>query len=589
MKSNTLNKILLFFISLIAISFYAYYLNNTSFFYKGIKYFTLFDDTMIGMRFAKNLAAGHGFVYNIGEHIEGYTHFLWALYMYLIHLLPFHESKLPLILSLSNLLILFLHIYYNKKCISVMLDKYLPDSRIDNSLLWIYSIAFIGLYYGLLFWSLLGLEVGIICLAYTYILYIITNNKLSEKLLSIRLSIIFGVLFLIRMDTIIYSVAVCVYLFIINKRKISYFIFPITAVLTTIIGLTLFRYYYYQDLLPNTFYLKVAIETKDRLYYGSQFMLQTIKESMGLIIMIALISVIFLRGKIKEVYLGLFILFTSVLYTIYIGGDSWENNYFPNRHLTVGIATYIPLLFISLVYIGAKYKEKPTLYILLFIILVFCLYFLFYYKSGSSNLYFGRYGKSSLIIIAACIFMAIGIIIVNRFSKVYSIWISTLSLLVLCFLHLNLYSYVNVYWHKVSDIELTKAQSILGLYIRDNTKKDLKLAVVFGGALPYFCDRYCTDLMGKCERKIAKGPRRLETLFKSGHMKWDLIYSDSTYHPDVMLNIWNASDAEYEMLDKKYYKIGNSYVNKQLNDTSSYLFLREMPSGELYNNLPLNR
>jgi hypothetical protein len=187
-----------------------------------------------------------------------------------------------------------------------MLDKYLPDSRIDNSLLWIYSIAFIGLYYGLLFWSLLGLEVGVICLAYTYILYIITNNKLSEKLLSIRLSVIFGVLFLIRMDTVIYSVAVCVYLFIINKRKISYFIFPITAVLTTIIGLTLFRYYYYQDLLPNTFYLKVAIETKDRLYYGSQFMLQTIKESMGLIIMIALISVIVLRGKIKEVYLGSF-------------------------------------------------------------------------------------------------------------------------------------------------------------------------------------------------------------------------------------------------------------------------------------------
>ena len=116
----------------------------------------------------------------------------------------------------------------------------------------------------------------------------------------------------------------------------------------------------------------------------------------------------------------------------------------------------------------------------------------------------------------------------------------------------------------------------------------MKLGVIFGGALPYFSDRYCTDLFGKCERKIAKGPRRLETRFKSGHMKWDLIYSDSIYHPDVMLNIWNASDAEYEMLDKKYYKIGNSYVNKQLNDTSSYLFLREMPSGELYKNLKLN-
>jgi hypothetical protein len=542
------------------------------------------------MRYAKNLADGHGFVYNTGEYIEGYTDFLWAVYMYLVHLLPFHESKLPLVISLSNLIILFLHIYYTKKCISVLLDKYLPHTRIDNSLLWIYSIVFIGLFYGLLFWSLLGLEVGIICLATTYILYIISNNKLSEKELRIRLSVLFGIIFLIRMDTVIYSGAVCAYLFLIDKRKIRFFVLPAITVMAAIIGLTLFRYYYYQDLLPNTFYLKVAIETKDRLFYGIRFMIETIKESMGIMLLLATLSIIILREKMKELYLALFILFTAVLYTIYIGGDSWENYLFPNRHLTVGISTYIPVLFVSVVYISIKYHEKNYPYkILLFTLFSICAYFLFFYKTDSSDLYFGRFGKSTLIIIVACIAIAIGIVTVNKISKVYGVWISTISLLVFCFLHLNLYSYVNVYWHKVSEIEVSKAQSLLGLYIRDNTKKDLKLGVILGGALPYYCDRYCTDLMGKCERNIAKGPRRLETLFKSGHMKWDLIYSDSTYHPDIMLNIWNTSEAEFEMLNKKYYTIGNSFVSKQLNDTNTYLFLREMPSGELYNNLPLNR
>jgi hypothetical protein len=37
------------------------------------------DDAYISFRYAANLAAGHGLVYNIGEPIEGYTNFLWTV------------------------------------------------------------------------------------------------------------------------------------------------------------------------------------------------------------------------------------------------------------------------------------------------------------------------------------------------------------------------------------------------------------------------------------------------------------------------------------------------------------------------------
>ena len=39
------------------------------------------DDAFISFRYAKNLVAGHGLVFNVGETVEGYTNFLWVMLM----------------------------------------------------------------------------------------------------------------------------------------------------------------------------------------------------------------------------------------------------------------------------------------------------------------------------------------------------------------------------------------------------------------------------------------------------------------------------------------------------------------------------
>jgi hypothetical protein len=39
----------------------------------------LSDDAFISFRYAQNLAQGHGLVYNLGERVEGYTNFLWTM------------------------------------------------------------------------------------------------------------------------------------------------------------------------------------------------------------------------------------------------------------------------------------------------------------------------------------------------------------------------------------------------------------------------------------------------------------------------------------------------------------------------------
>jgi arabinofuranosyltransferase len=40
---------------------------------------SLVDDAFISFRYARNLAEGHGLVWNVGERVEGYTNFLWTL------------------------------------------------------------------------------------------------------------------------------------------------------------------------------------------------------------------------------------------------------------------------------------------------------------------------------------------------------------------------------------------------------------------------------------------------------------------------------------------------------------------------------
>src|SRR5438045_4122077 len=47
------------------------------------------DDIFIGLRYIDNFLAGNGLVYNIGERVEGYTHFLWTMILAFFQWLKF--------------------------------------------------------------------------------------------------------------------------------------------------------------------------------------------------------------------------------------------------------------------------------------------------------------------------------------------------------------------------------------------------------------------------------------------------------------------------------------------------------------------
>lgn len=74
---------------------------------------SIFDDAYIGFRYSKNLLEGHGLVFNIGERVEGYTNFLWTVLLaglsYLTRVeLPFIAFFLCLFCFIANLTVIWL-------------------------------------------------------------------------------------------------------------------------------------------------------------------------------------------------------------------------------------------------------------------------------------------------------------------------------------------------------------------------------------------------------------------------------------------------------------------------------------------------
>ncbi|TAK71604.1 MAG: hypothetical protein EPO22_01065, partial [Dehalococcoidia bacterium] len=67
-----------------------------------------FDDAYITYRYARNLADGVGPVWNRGEHVEGYTSFLWMLLLALMHVAGIDIELAALLLGVASMVALFL-------------------------------------------------------------------------------------------------------------------------------------------------------------------------------------------------------------------------------------------------------------------------------------------------------------------------------------------------------------------------------------------------------------------------------------------------------------------------------------------------
>ena len=126
----------------------------------GRRYFCLFDDAMISMRYAWNLVHGHGLVWNAGEYVQGYTNLLMTLLM--AGAIAVSGKLLgPLVVQVLGAGMLLGIAFLNMK-IGDLVVRTSQDS--DRHFVRVLTFLCGCCYYPLCYWTLLGMETGLLAL-----------------------------------------------------------------------------------------------------------------------------------------------------------------------------------------------------------------------------------------------------------------------------------------------------------------------------------------------------------------------------------------------------------------------------------------
>ena len=208
------------------------------------------DDAYISYRYAENLRAGKGLVFNHGERIEGFSNFLWVIILAFFNLLGIPALFASKILSFSLSLLLILLIFKTAQAFG--LNKFF-------SCLCALTFSFSS---SLAYFAMSGLET----IFYTLLLLlgIFLNEKYEKEHDKKSLSLLYGVLLaagLTRPEGLLFLLVTAAYHIlkkIISRKGIQLrYILQIQSLFLFLYAfLILIRYWYYKDLLPNTFYAK---------------------------------------------------------------------------------------------------------------------------------------------------------------------------------------------------------------------------------------------------------------------------------------------------------------------------------------------
>ncbi|HET6845389.1 MAG TPA: glycosyltransferase family 39 protein, partial [Anaerolineales bacterium] len=287
----------------------------------GHRYYGLFDDAMISMRYAWNFSHGNGLVWNPGERVEGYTNLLWTLVMSVF------TGVLDKIHAVLAIQILGIPIVLACCWLTWKLARRVTAERSETEQLVIVGISALGVftYFPLSFWTLTGMETGFLTLLLLAGVYCIEGYVGSGRPRDLFMgAALLGLATLTRDDANILAVLALAYaalrpaqrpgdgrLRILLTAVLIFALFPV--------GRAIFRVLYYGNILPNTYYLKAT----------GMPMLERLKNGWGFISWYFITYSVFLAVCVvgtalkptRRALTYLAMLAAAILYQIWVGGD----------------------------------------------------------------------------------------------------------------------------------------------------------------------------------------------------------------------------------------------------------------------------
>ena len=262
------------------------------------------DDAYISYRYALNLIAGHGLVFNPGERVEGYTNLLYVLLMAPLALVAGPERLYPLSVAL-NFAFAALTVVQVGRYVSRRLDGF--RGGLAALLLALCPSLWAAVASGLETPLVLCLQVAI---------WIAAEEVAGEGGKVRLLAGLCVLLILTRADGFLLPGLAAAFLFLKGRRREA---LAVAAAAAAAVGLlVLWRLSYYGWPLPNTYYAKVSGVPETRIRVALEQFSQVVTTT-GLWIHLA--ALLFLvRCKSRPSFPALFFL-PWIGYWIYVGGD----------------------------------------------------------------------------------------------------------------------------------------------------------------------------------------------------------------------------------------------------------------------------
>ncbi len=532
----------------ITVIFGVVFLARTSFTVAGQRYFSLFDDSMMSMRYARNLAHGHGLAWNATGHpVEGYSNFLWTLWMAFLHLFPFPESKISLAVSVSGLALLVVNLLLVRSLVAQLAPSS-PRARVIA--MWLVAI-----YYPLAYWTLRGMEVGLLAVIGTAAALVAVRVSRSPRAGTgavIGLGALLALGLLTRDDFIIPAIIVVAWLAWRVQPTDRFKVVAILAafVVGTVGAHTAFRVAYYGDWLPNTYYLKLAhIGLRTRLHRGVFGLVAIGELELWAPVAVAAAYLVARRRRVPPgawLLAGLFV--GACAYSAYVGGDAWESTQLGNRYLASQATALLVVAALAIDYVAsapAAVRSRILAVVALVAIPVIVL------RARdiipASNMQLGRLPTewwltrvgTPLVVgagLAALAWWAL------RRSYVKPLAMAT-AIVVLVGLAMS--SRELRWWDQHNAFLPDRETAVAGLALGAVTRPNAVIALAVAGGAGYFSDRPAVDLSGKSDRTVAREQPAFP-VFIPGQDKQDLRYSLGTLRPDLVFS-WPATQADAQI------------------------------------------
>ncbi|MFC1584436.1 hypothetical protein ACFL5V_02695 [Fibrobacterota bacterium] len=254
------------------------------------------DDVFIHFRYAENLAAGLGAVFNPGERVEGYSSPLWVLLLSAL-------SRLPGDLYVPAKILSFL-CYLLTGIVLIRMSTRLGHSPWVSAVVYLSSLSLVS-------WGVSGMETSLQALLYLLTFWSIIGPKPGQ----FRVFLLFTLLLATRPESPL-IVAVFFTWLVINRHLNARIV---SACAVTALLLLVCRYAYYTDWLPNTYYAK-NFQTWSRWHITIMNYMKTYFQSSGLLYLVVSFFAWYCLDRKKAMIIYSFS-GAQLFFCIYTGGD----------------------------------------------------------------------------------------------------------------------------------------------------------------------------------------------------------------------------------------------------------------------------